>query len=354
MKDRPVVFIPTPRGLFGIILTIHSGQKGMMVNAIRNRRIVWGFKILITLLFIFFVNRKITAEEILVVARHLSLPHCAAALFFSLLGLWFQAKRWEIVLKFQEFEVADNLALKTLLWGNLLAFITPGRVGELFRGIHITPEKRVDSLFAVIIDKLFIVTTVLLTGLICIVLQRVVFHIPVSATMRWFIIVASLMCAAGFIVLSTGAVSGKVHLVNRFFSHIAVNLPRIFTPAGTRSLLYSIGAHAALIAQSVILLEMFGCGSLGVNTVAAGLAYGLMPFYSFTIGNMGVRENLFAVSLGNLGAVCEKPDLTLSAAALGVSVIILVMNLILPALAGLVWYIADTASRRSGQGSGRC
>lgn len=316
-----------------------------MKQLLSNRMITWGFKIVLTLLFLFIVNKSITSEELFVIARYITVYHIAFALILGLLGLFFQVKRWEIILKYQKFSVDNNLAWKTLLWGNLLAFITPGRFGELFRGIQISRQRRGDSLFAVIIDKLFIVTTVLFCGLLCIVLQKWLFAVGIDDKMKIFIFAACVVCVIALLLLTTGKVFNKKHAVPRYFNRVLESLPRLFTPAGKRALVYSCIAHLCLIFQTVVLLQMFGCGSVVANSIAIGQAYGLMPFLSFTIGNMGIREFSFKLFLVHLGVTCNSGNLTIGGAALGTSIIILIMNLVVPAFIGLVWYICDNSTR---------
>lgn len=313
-----------------------------MKQIINNKVFSWIFKIVLTLLFVYIVNRSLTRSELQVIARYLTVPHILAAMLLSIIGLYFQVKRWEIILRFQKFSVENYVAWKTLLWGNLLAFVTPGRFGEIFRGIRIAENRKGDSLFAVIIDKLFIILTVLLAGLISIGFQVWILNIGITYKIKIFLVAAFVLCIIGFLLLSTGKVFDKKHTVTQYFDRVLKNLPRLFTFAGRKALIYSFIAHFCLICQSVVLLRMFGCGTVILNSTAVAQAYGIMPFLSFTIGNMGVREGSFNFFLSQLGAVCESNELTVVGATLGVSMIILIMNLVLPAFIGLLWYLYDT------------
>ncbi len=317
-----------------------------MKKIINNKTISWLFKVIITLIFVFIVNRSITHNELYGIVKYLSLQHIAAAIIFGFIGLYFQVKRWEIILRYQKFSVKKHIAWKTILWGNLLAFITPGRIGELFRGLKISEDRKADSLFAVIIDKLFIIMTVLLIGFICVLFQVFFLKVGITAKMKVFLIVAVILCITGFALLSTGRVFGKTHAVSRYFNRVLTNLPRLFTPAGKKALLYSFIAHFCLICQTVTLLLMFGCGTVIFNSIAIGQAYGIMPFLSFTIGNMGVREGSFNFFLSHLSVPCNSTMLSVKGASLGTSMLILLMNIILPAFIGLLWYVFDTSTNK--------
>jgi len=317
-----------------------------MEKIVRNKVLSWTFKIAITLIFIIIVNKSVSGKELHVISEHLSLYHILIAIFFSITGLIFQVKRWEIILRYQKFQANSTVAWKTILWGNLLAFITPGRLGELFRGLKIAENRTGDSLFAVIIDKLFIVTTVLFTGFVCLLIQILFFNIPITFKMKLFLVLVLLMSAVGFVLLSTGRVFGKNHIVSRYFNTVLLNLPRLFTPAGRRALFYSFSAHLCLVFQTAVLFIMFGCGNPIINSAAAGEAYGLMLFLPFTIGNMGVREGSFHFFLSHLDVCCHNNLLSLKATSLGVSLLILIMNIIAPAFVGLLWYLFDSSLRK--------
>lgn len=316
------------------------------MQILNNNKLTFFFKIAITLIFIIIVNKSITRNELGNIAKYFSLNHIFAAAILSFTGLFFQVKRWEIILRYQKFSVRKYIAWKTILWGNLLAFITPGRIGELFRGLKISEDRKGDSLFAVIIDKLFIVMTVLLTGFFCVLFQMLFLKVGITDKMKIFLVLAFILCIIGFAILSTGRVFDKNHTVSQYFNKIITNLPRLFTQAGKKALLYSFIAHFCLICQTVILLLMFGCGTVIINIIAIGQAYGIMPFLSFTIGNMGIREGSFNFFLSYLGAPCNSSMLSIKVASLGTSVLILLMNIILPAFIGLLWYVFDTSTNK--------
>jgi hypothetical protein len=306
-----------------------------------NKIFQWILKIIFTLLFVYIVNKNVLAK-LNTILNSVTWQHISAAFFLSFAGLFFQVKRWEIILRFQNFPVNNYIPWKTILWGNLLAIITPGRVGEIFRGLEISKDRKTDSLFAVIIDKLFIIFTVLLTGLICILSIKWFLHIAITKEIKIFIITAFVVCSTGLFILFTGTVFDKKHAVTRYFNRVLKNIPRLFAPAGRRALVYSLAAHICLISQTVILLSMFGCKNILINSSAVGLAYGVMPFLSFTIGNMGVREGSFSFFLSYIGTETHNNTLSIEGISLGTSIIILFMNIVLPAFIGLMWYLLDS------------
>jgi hypothetical protein len=109
---------------------------------------------------------------------------------------------------------------------------------------------------------------------------------------------------------------------------------------------YSVLAHGFLLAQTAVLLGMFGGGAVFAGALAGGQAYGFMLFFPFFIANMGIREYSFGMFLGHGPTALSAAGL--SAAAFGASMGILLVNIILPAIVGLGWWIIEKKRTVSG------
>jgi hypothetical protein len=105
---------------------------------------------------------------------------------------------------------------------------------------------------------------------------------------------------------------------------------------------YSVLIHVILLAESALLLTMFGCPDIAANAYTAGQAYTFMMFFPIFIANMGIREYSFGLFLGYL-----VPALTSGkAVAFGASIGILTLNIILPAALGLGgWLLRKTVQK---------
>ncbi|MBD3314316.1 MAG: hypothetical protein GF344_00890, partial [Chitinivibrionales bacterium] len=297
---------------------------------LRSKGVRWTTRLFLTVLFVYFVNRSLSGREITVILESLRGIHVVGALLLGVGGLWCQAKRWEIILRYERFPVTSSTAWKTLLMGNLFAFVTPGRLGELFRGVGIEEGRKADAVFAVIVDKLFIVATVLLVGLATVFWQAAVRGVappfrpvaPVGAT------IAVCLLAAPLIVRGPKRVYAKP--VIRYAARLVRMTPRAFSPAGRLALGCSLGAHLLLLCQTVLLLMMFGVSNAVDALLAAGQAYALMAIVPLFIGNMGIREYAYGLFLSRLG-VSPAGAMDVKVAAFGASAAVLTVNLIVPA-----------------------
>jgi hypothetical protein len=84
---------------------------------------------------------------------------------------------------------------------------------------------------------------------------------------------------------------------------------------------------------------MLGAKGWFTNCIVAGQAYMQMLFLPFFVANVGVREYSFGLYLRQLSG-----GNNVDVIAFGVSGFILFVNIILPALVGLLWFFFDRNS----------
>jgi len=297
----------------------------------RNKTVSIVFRILLTAAFFVLVNKSISLDDITTLNARVEPVGLTCAVLLGIAGFYFQVVRWHVVLQAMGLSCRGTIPLKTMLWGNFLGFLTPGRIGELFRGLTIDPARKTDSVFAVFIDRLFAIAMVMIAGVLFIVIQALLLKVPLHLIET---VSAGILCALAVAVIV--AYKMKNVLAARFAGKVwelLYNLKKVLT---VRVAVISAAAHACLLLQTMVLLRMFGVTGWFTNCVISGLAYLQMIFLPFFIANVGVREYSFGVYIkllaGNAGA---------GSIAFGVSSIILFVNIILPALAGLVWFFFD-------------
>ena len=308
-----------------------------IIDVLNNNRYLWPIKIAVTVFVIYLVNQNLSKNQIPDLVNKISLPHMAFAVFFGCMGLFCQARRWLVILRCKGIVIDNTAAFRTLLFGNLLAFITPGRAGEFFRGLGLPVENKADTVYAVLVDKLFAGGTGLVFGMAGLVLSMRT--IALSAGGRTI-----LVCfGATLFVLGTGALFFRkypaVLSAGRFF-------PR-FTKRTFYSVLFlSISTQLALCIQTSVLLDMFGSHAPATNMCASAQAYAFMQFLPFFIANMGIREYSFKLFLGAYQPLPLRA-LALGAVAFGASMGILFINMVLPALAGLFWWLGEKRRKKA-------
>ncbi|HMA65684.1 MAG: lysylphosphatidylglycerol synthase transmembrane domain-containing protein [Fibrobacterota bacterium] len=304
---------------------------GAVTAFFRNKTISIIVRILLTAVFFAIVNKSISAGDVAKLAGGINPVYLAIAFLLAILGLYFQVARWKIVLKSVNLPCEKTIPLKTMLWGNFLGFMTPGRIGELFRNTSANPQRKGDSVLSVMIDRLIAIMMVLVSGCAGMMVQGLVYG------EKLYILQSIALAVSGLAVLVVLFVRKSR---NRAVKSALDKLPMVFqglkNATDIRVILISVAAHACLLVQTAVLLSMFGLHDFVKNTVVAALAFTQMIFLPFAIANVGIREYSFGVYIRMLS-----PENDAAGIAFGVSGIILFFNIILPALGGLLWFMLD-------------
>ncbi len=310
---------------------------GAIVVFFRNKTVSIIVRILLTVVFFVIVNKSISAGDVAKLAGSINPLYLAIAFLLSILGLYFQIARWKIVLKSVNLPYEKLIPLKTMLWGNFLGFMTPGRVGELFRSTGTNPQRKGDSVLSVIIDRLIAIMLVLICGCAAMMVQGLVYG-------KKLYILQSVALAVSAVAVFVLLFFRKVHnnTLKKVLDRLPIVLQGLKNATDSRVILISIAAHACLLFQTAVLLSMFGLHDLVKNVVIAALAFTQMIFLPFSIANVGIREYSFGVYIRMLS-----PENDVAGVAFGVSGIILFFNIILPALGGLLWFMLDLRNKRN-------
>ena len=293
-------------------------------------RFPWPIKILVTALVVYLVNKSFTKDQLALIVEGISIIPLSVAFILWCLSLYCVVKRWRLMLGIWGIPVNDLSALRTMLWGCLLAFLTPGRVGEFFRGVSLSPLKKRNSVLAVLMEKLFAAGAILIFGAVCCAIS-----LSRNGSACWLQAVILLGLAAVMIGGGIFFMMRKAALVR----HALEGMPALSKQQTIALVFYSVFAHFFLIGQTAVLLSMFGSNDFMNNIVTSGQAYTFMLFFPFFIANMGIREYSFGMFLSCGPAKFHAVGFP--AIALGASMGILIINIVLPALAGLVWWLVE-------------
>ncbi|MGB7568133.1 MAG: lysylphosphatidylglycerol synthase transmembrane domain-containing protein [Chitinivibrionales bacterium] len=312
-------------------------------KSLNNNRLLWPFKMAITALVVYLVYKSLGNGQLPLLLHPITLRPLIVSLILGCVGFYLQTRRWQLLLGNQGTRISFRTGLRTMLWGCLLAFVTPGRFGEFFRGISIKPENKANAVYAVIIEKIYAGGTALVAG-------------ACGATFSWWAF-GALSPAQGSIIICCSAVMAAVlgiffskrilrNAFARFFrsrapqNMAAFPFANLTKKAAAPIAFLSIATHLVLLFQTAVLLDMFGSHGARANISIAAQAYAFMLFFPVFIANMGIREYSFGLFLGKVSVVCGLKA-QVSAIAIGASMGILCINMILPAVAGLLWWIMD-------------
>lgn len=297
-------------------------------------------RVAITAGFVYAVNKNLGLPEITGLLRNLSPLSLLGAFLLGAGSLFLQVLRWQVILESHTLPSNHHITMKTMFRGFLLAFITPGRIGELFRAVSIDQKRHLASVVAVMEDRTFAVVFTLGTGIICTVLHGSFFgksifypHLYVASV---FLLLFLTVC---FMMRKSGNFIERHHLIARF-TFLEAYFQRLRELPLIRLILYSAGAHGLLLLQTSLVLTMFGAERFVDNIVVAGQAFSFMVFIPLFIANIGLREYAFAFFLKHFTDSVHN-GISVNSIALGSATVILIINIVIPALIGLIWLYTD-------------
>ena len=215
--------------------------------------------------------------------------------------------------------------------------------------MSIPQARKADTVVAVAFEKVFAGAVSIVAGVLAATVHAAWYGMSAGQT-AVFAGSAGLGLAAVVFVL-VASKGGAQKLFTRFNKgKAALFAERIVPHAGSATFwgigAYSIAAHLSVVCQTVFLFAMFGSSNISADIVCAFEAYAFMLFFPFFIANMGIREYSFGLFLGSVDAARIAAPGAGGIAVLA-SVSVLAINMVLPALAGLVWWLLQ--SKKAGE-----
>ncbi|MDG5813812.1 lysylphosphatidylglycerol synthase domain-containing protein [Chitinispirillales bacterium ANBcel5] len=304
--------------------------------------IKWSFRILVTLIFVAIVNRTVTLSEINDLLGRVTLPHLFAAFVLGVTGLFFQILRWHSVLLSLKIDTKLSGAAKTFLWGCFLGFLTPGKSGELFRAFELAPSKKSRTVLAALLDRFYSGVVILFAGIIAAALQ---FFSTDVKPLRSFLTPAVIFFTLSLLLLvfskgiseSIGAFSGDKKYLKTIARTI---LPSFITVATPLMIVFSVFSHCILLLQTTAVISMFIELDFAILLFIAAQSYAFMLLLPIFVANAGIREYSFFLFLNLFSVDASKGQI--SGIAMAASLLILIINILLPAIIGLIWMFLGT------------
>jgi len=285
-------------------------------------------KVIITIAFISVVNSTLFNGDINI-KELVPLDLLLWSSVLSLISVTVQGYRWHTFLRIFGIDVSFGEAMKSYVEGLLFAVVTPGRAGELFRGYTLDEQWRKRTLIIVFVERIWS------TAILFIIGASVYFFLPQMSSdlYRWGLFTASILSIIALFVVP--------FVVQKRYPKSA-RVKRRFM----KSSILSVWIYIILIIQAMGLLIGRVPLTISQTATASASAFTAMQFMPVTIANMGVREFNFTtfVSLYLPESISVN---SISSVILSTSLIIMISNLLLPALPGLVLLIFSHITGKS-------
>jgi uncharacterized membrane protein YbhN (UPF0104 family) len=263
--------------------------------------------------------------------RTLEMSSLFLALFSFLVLLFLRAYKWHRLMAAAG-KAHLRQSMRALFGGFALGLITPGRLGELGRCVFVREEERAQVTLLTVYDRLLDFWA-LLTSMVASLFLLASRPAAVFGVGVWL---AFLPVVMGFpaLVSHLSKLAGKSRHFRGRFTEAAMGMPRIATP---RFAIMAVGAMGVELASFFFLLRAFS--PTGFTTALATYPYivlaGDLPV---SFSGVGVREVAAALLLS--------PYAVPSGAAVDASLLWFVFAILLPAVLGAIWLVAERVKSR--------
>jgi len=246
--------------------------------------------------------------------------------------------RWFYLLNIiGKFSFSKSHLLKSLLGGNALGLVTPGRVGELARGIFFEKKYFWKISGLSVIDKGYaqIISIFLgVTGLWFIGLENL--DLGIQNRVLIYIFNSFLLIAGTILIAKPRLFSLAVEFFGRFLpagwrkyiTPLSENLRHLTRKESIILALISILVNVTSFIEFYVILHAFTDADLMSSFWAFEAAYLTVNFLPFSFSDLGIREGFRVFFFSSIGVS--------AAAVLNTSIIMFFFNAIIPAAIGLI------------------
>lgn len=294
----------------------------------------------VSLVLLVLLARKVPIAEAATALARLEPGTLALCVALALVAYWGRARRWAMLLQRSGVPLSALEAYRLTLVGTFYGLVTPGRVGEFARILHIGAP-RSDTLPSVVWDR---VVDVLLLEALCIPAFAMVPAWRGGLLAIYLALVA--VTVAGIVLLShPGAVRALIRVVpplapllRRWSEHAPGLLQRGVSGAG---ILWGLFFYAFMYAIAGLLLRDLAPHA-SADLVVGQPVIALLGNLPIALGGLGLREQVSATLFEQYGA----------GAATGAvySLLVFVVLTLLPALIGML-VSAASGGRRAANGA---
>lgn len=302
----------------------------------KNKWIYW-IKLLVSLILLVIVYRKVNNHDA-VLAAFQATPwwHLAIFSFLIIPNYFLQFLKWRFLLRRRFHDVENKAVFGSLLFGSTLGLITPGRLGELGRGLFFPNKDRMAITGLNVLDKFANQLLVFTLGGISLVVinYRIEF---LKGSSYWLVLIAGclLLISIWSLVLQPALLSKVARRLLAGFSWRKKLLPLVNgfdslrTGDGLVVMGYTALIYSLIVCQYHLLLHSFNGITLWQSCVAVMAMLFIKTLLPISFGDLGTREML-AIFFYGIFHVSE-------AAVFNVSLLIFFINVLLPALVGLYY-----------------
>jgi uncharacterized membrane protein YbhN (UPF0104 family) len=291
-----------------------------------NKKLIAGLllKLCLTAALIWFLagRHELRPSNLLKILTSANTVWLSISFLISFCLAFIQIIRWQEHLKVGKLNYTFKESAASWFAGNLLGFISPGRVAELGRGFFLDKSRIKECAKATFAERAFFIEAVFIMSTVSLFVTLAKF-IPYIGTIKAVLSVSVLVLLSifGAIAIWRGF---KIKRIKRFgfFDFFPVCVEQRFYLI-TMSFILCI----VMVFHGFIIFNAFHPVSLISSFVVTQVTMGALILFPVTIGNLGVREGVFVYLLSM--AESMPPEYAVSA-----GLVVFIQNIVLPSIVG--------------------
>lgn len=289
-------------------------------------------KIIVSVLVLIMLIKRLQMKEILAAFQSARLFCIYMALALLIPNIYAQYLKWRYLVRLVKPDVPDREVIQSLLAGLTFGFITPGRVGEFGRAFFISNCSWVKLLGITFIDKLFAMAVVFFWGAIGLLyfisrqlyiytMVPVILFTLIALVVIYYIIfhpeiIKSFLYSLNIILPFRDKIKLLMSSLDNFHRRQAIILA-----------LLNFSFYAIFFIQYYILVCAFEPAPIVQSSLAIFSTMLVKSMLPISVGDLGVRESAAVFFFSKIGV--------LHSTAFNASILLFMINLLLPSLAGL-------------------
>lgn len=278
-------------------------------------------RLLLTLVILVLIFLRVDVRGIGDAFRSMHIPTFLFALMLLPVNLFLQIYRWSFILHTARIPVSVKDVSKSILVGLTLGLITPGRIGEVGRALHIRSSSTIQIAGLILFEKIFSLFTVLITSAISIMLW--------GNTIAGIVIIACTLFVVFHLTLIRPVLS-RLSFLLPYGDRVAELWSKwsCFDRKKTASLLaITICFFLIVYLQLFVLVSSFQTVDISSALICMPLIIAINSI-PITIAGLGLREGAAVFFLSRFGVA--------EASALNGALLLFALDLIIPGVFGLL------------------
>ncbi|MBL7959396.1 flippase-like domain-containing protein [bacterium] len=306
------------------------------------------FKLLVTLGIVALIFNKIQFTEIQAEFKDVIWLPLAAGMAMTVPNILIQYYKWRYLVHLLDRKISNSTIFTSLMCGFSIGLITPGRLGELGKGVFISSNSKSQLTGMAIIDKILSLWALSVLGVISLFyLIEFKFSFSLWSKSLFMIIAVLFVVLLLILVFQPSFLRTLIHLSKKMVARAPFR-EKIFSLISASDFFkkhhFMPSFYFSMIFQLIILFQLFlfinaFTGLTAVESFLAGAsAMFVKSLLPIAVMDLGVREGAVIYFFGKYGIPASS--------AFNASIMLFLSNVLIPGIVGLYFFTKYNFFRR--------